>query len=75
MKLQEKIIYWLYNNGVLIGLPINILVLAWDIPMWVSRGFVEYSICWKGGLLLMLGTALCTFGELSEYWMEVKTGR
>ena len=73
MKATEKVIYWLYNNGVLIGLPINILVLLWDIPLAVSRGFLEYSICWKGAVLFMLGTALCTFGELSEYWMEMKT--
>ena len=67
------VVDWFYDYGLLVGLPINIVVLLWDIPMWASRGFMEYSICWKGALLLMIGTGLCTIGSLVKLWYEYMT--
>ena len=69
----EKILFWLLDYGVLLGLPINILVLFWDVPMWVSRGFMEYSIRGKGAFILLLGTILCTAGKITEIWLDQVT--
>jgi hypothetical protein len=57
---------WLGTNGVRRGLALISLVTMWDIMMFGWRGFLQYSIGYKGIALIWLGIALIFKGRRIE---------
>jgi len=73
--MKEGIIFWLHDWGLKVGLTINTIVLVWDIPAMLSRGFFEPSIRGRGMLVFVIGMVLCWTGRYSTKWLDHKTTR
>ena len=58
--------YWTGRNGVKRGLALISLVTVWDVMMTGLRGFMEYSIGYKGIVLIWVGVALIFKGHRIE---------
>lgn len=57
---------WLGTNGVRRGLALISLVTVWDIVLTGLRGFFQYSIGWKGILIIWIGVMLIAKGYKIE---------
>lgn len=44
--------------GEFLGLILIGLVSFWDFMVVGAKGFLEYSVCWKGVLIIWIGLAL-----------------
>lgn len=49
---------WIGSKGVKMGLLLIGMVTAWDVLIMGTRGFFEYSIGYKGIVLIWIGIAL-----------------
>ena len=62
----SELYVWLGTHGVRRGLTLIGAVTIWDILMFGWRGFFEYSIGWKGILIVWCGLWLILQGHKIE---------
>lgn len=56
--------------GEVLGLILIALVTLWDIFISGARGFMQYSICWKGIILIWLGIGLVVASKHTKRWLN-----
>ena len=75
--MKDKLLFWLYKNGLIAGLVCIALPLIWDMLKFGWLGCLEnlglVVICWKGILLILLGVFLILGFIYAEHKIDKTT--